>query len=378
MSRTLRLLAPAIALAACAASAQAQYNHPQGYGSYGWHGWGGGSDGGRTAAGMGVLGAGAGQAAAGAGQRNMDNSQARATNAQTAMGVNNYMWEKQQRNNTLYWQRQTRENQDNVNAWDQIRQRVLNNPGQMDIFDGDTLNAQFEEITNPQVYPRTIEAAQQPIGSSLIKSIPFKYAAGGFTYSIQELTEPENVPKVYDRPEFVALREKMKPIVAELRKQTDADKPPKDATVKQFRAVLDEIKAKLVSLNLEQQETFEAEKYLKALYGMARMLDGPSYEVFLAGVDAQPTAPLCELIIFMHAFNLRFGPTDDPDIREGYSQIYGMFQELRQGVNPPPDAVYKAATAPPPQNDNRAQDFYANMSYQHLGAGGPPAPPKPQ
>jgi hypothetical protein len=133
------------------------------------------------------------------------------------------------------------------------------------------------------------------------------------------------------------------------------------------------VKSTLEGLGLAQEDTFEAEKYLKALYGLVRMIDSPSYDVYLAAADVQPTAPLCELLIFMHAFNLRFGEAKDPDLREGYAQLYGMLSELRQAVNPPPDAVYKAATAPPPPVDNRVTNFYANMNYQHVGAGGPPA-----
>lgn len=352
--------------------AHAQYNYPPGYGGYGWNGWGGGSTAGRSAAGMGAFAAGAGQAAAGVGQRNVDNSQARATNAQTAMGVNNYVWECQQRNNQAYYSRKATELKNDNNALANIQDRILNHPNEIDIANGDSLNALYSVITDPNVYAQTLELAQKPMRGAVIKQIPFNSAGGGITYSLMDLTHREIIPAVLNRPVFADQRAALKAIVIQLKKEADTQENPQPETTKKFRTALDGIKATLEDIDdLDGQEKFEAEKYLKALYGLTRMIDSPSFDVYLAAVGREPSVPLGEVLIFMHSFNLRFGPATTPETRELYSQLYGTFQQLRQGI--PQAAQASIPNPPPPQGkDDRATNFFANMSYDH--ARGPTAP----
>jgi hypothetical protein len=352
--------------------ARAQYNYPAGYGNYGWHGWGGGSSSGHTAAGMGAFAAGAGQGAANLGAGQVQNSQARATNAQTAMGVNDYLWQNQMRDSNLYYAHLARDAKDINTAQAGIKDRILNNPNEEDIANGDTLNALLREVMNPKVYARSLEIAQKPLRSDMIKRLPFESAAAGITYSLEQLTDPATVPPIYARPEFADVRKSLRATAAELRKETTTQRPPKSATIKKFTAGLNSAKAILDGLdNVSAADKFQADKYLKALYGLTKMIDSPAYDVYLAAVDTEPSAPLCEVIIFMHAFNLQFGPAKDAATREYYSMLYGSLSELRQAVNPPPyQGPPPGANGPPP--GSQAMNFYGNMGYQHVMPAGPP------
>jgi hypothetical protein len=367
MTRTARLVALVALpwLAATAAPALAQY--PPGYGGQGWHGWGGGSSSGRTAAGMGVF-------AAGAGQRNMDNSQARATNAQTAMGVNNYMWECNQRNIQMYQARLAMQQADNIKALGDIQDRILNHPIEYDIASGDTLNALMGELTNPIVYGKTIDLAQRPLKSAMIKRIPFESASAGITYSIKDLTDGDDIPAAFLRPEFDAHRQNVRALAKQMLDESTEKRAPSSATIKKFRTALDGVKKTLDSLNLDAGVALEAHRFLKALYGLTKMIDSPSYDVYLAAVDQVPETPLCEVLIFMHAFNLQFGPSKDAQTREMYSQLYAMLSDLRDQVNPPRGAA-QAAGAAGPKSDSRVTNFYGGMPYQPVMA--PNGPPQP-
>jgi len=327
---------------------------------------------------MGTFAAGAGQAAAGVGQRNVDNSQARAQNAQTVMGVNNYMYESQQRNNQAYWSRQAQKQADNVNAINEMQDRILNHPLEGDIADGDTLNAQFLAVTDPQIYNQTLQLAQKPLRSSSVKIIPFKNGSQGITYSLEQLTSPDTVPPVFKMAEFDAQRKSVKAIAAELRKESIDQENPRPETIKKFRAALDGVKQTLEGLpELDDQQKFEADKYLKAMYGLTRMIDSPSYDVYLAGVDREPSVPLAEVITFMHAFNLQFGPSKTPEQREMYSQLYGAFAELRQGIPQPAANTPQPPQQPQAKGNDRLTNFYGGMSYDHARGPGGATPPPP-
>lgn len=360
---------------AVATEARAQYQYPPGYGGYGWHGWGGGSQV-HTVAGMGDIAAGVGIGANNLGQGQFNNAQARSVNAQTAMGVNNYMYECQQRNLNGYYGRLVQDQKDTTRARAIIRERILNNPNQIDIANGDTLNALLGEIMNPKVYTRTLDLAQKPLRSDMIKRLPFVYAAGGITYSLGELTDRENVPAIYKRAEFVEVRNTLRTLAKQLVAESSEQSTPKPETVKQFRAGLTSAKAILEGLkNVEDSDKFQAAKYLKALFALTKMLSSPSYDVYLVAVDKEPTAPLCEVLIFMHSFNLQFGPSKDPATREYYSMLYGTLSDLRRAVNPAPGDSIAAGTNDP-KRDDRVTNFYGGMPYENVM--GPNAQPPAQ
>lgn len=359
-------------------AAQAQY--PSGYGGYGWHGWGGGSSSGRTAAGLGVFAAGAGQGAANLGAGQAMNAQARAQNAQTIQGINEYNYACNQRNIQHYYARMAERQADNVNALSQIQDRILNHPLEGDIFNGDSLNALLIQVMNPKIYGRTLDMAQKPLRSAMVKRLPFEYAAGGITYSLMDLTTPDSVPVLYNDPAFAEQRKAIARIAAELRKESTIQRSPSAATIRQFRAALDGMKAILEAIpNPDQTQKLSAERYLKALYGLTKMIDSPAYDVYLAAVDAEPTVPLCEVLSFMHAFNLQFGPATTPDTREYYSQLYSALSDLRQQVNPPAGSFAPAPPAAGGSPDNRAANYFGGMPYQSVMAPNvPPPPPQPR
>src|SRR4051794_33593091 len=83
----------AVVVAVSGTSAHAQYHYPAGYS--GWGGWGGG-----TSSLPGSIATGMGNYAAGAGAYNAQTAQARATNANTAMQWNDYMYAVNKRNSS--------------------------------------------------------------------------------------------------------------------------------------------------------------------------------------------------------------------------------------------------------------------------------------
>jgi hypothetical protein len=369
------LLALSLTLGA-GASARAQA-YPPGYGAYGWPGWGAGHTvAGSTAAGMGAF-------AAGAGQYNLNTAAARQVNVQTAEQYNDYMYERTKEHAADYYRRLAQESARNKQDYNQIHDRILNDPDTRDLQNGDTLNAIYMEITAPKQYARTLQAADMPIAGSMVKEIPFTYASEAMTYSLEQLTTPSNIPTIFSDPAFAETRKGLRAVADRLRKGAAAGKAPDPADLQELRGGLDQARAILGSTRVQGTADAKAdgEKYLKALYGLTKMIESPAYDVFLAGVEKIPTVPLRDVLSFMHAFNLRFGPAKSPEQREIYAQLYGTLSDLRPGggaeqvaaATPPP------AARPAPGPDPRITNFFANMDYSTFKppATQPPPPPGP-
>ncbi len=105
----------------------------------------------------------------------------------------------------------------------------------------------------------------------------------------------------------------------------------------------------------------QAETFLKALHGLVVMLKAPSLDPVLAGVEKRPNATLGELLGFMSAFNLRFGPATTPQQREVYRELHADLIHLRNQVGPA-----LATTAAPKLNGHEAEDFFSPMSLEDL------------
>jgi len=371
MTRTLRGLSllAVVALALTSPTpAKAQY-YPPGYLPWGWGGWGV-TPAGATAAGLGVY-------AAGAGQYNLDTAAATRINVATAEQYNDYMWETRQARNHEYYMRLVADANEDKQNYDAIQDRILNNPNQNDINKGDALNAVFDLLTAPKVYSKTLAVADMPMPGQAVASIPFNYAAGGVTISLQELASRSNVPAVFNDPAFRQVRDEVRAAADQLKKETADDKPPTSETIKKFRAGLDKARATLEKLAPEgSNNRTEGENYLKALYGVARMLETPAYDVYLAAAGDRPTVPVRDVIAFMHAFNLRFGQAKTPEQREVYSQLYGVLSDLRSKIEIPTEEILARAKQPP-KGDDRVTNFFSKMDYRDMipPAGGTPPPP---
>jgi hypothetical protein len=357
----------AIALASSPwASALAQYGYyPYGYGGYGWGGWGGSSTiAGSTAQGLGAF-------AAGAGYYNVQTAQARSINADTAMRYNQYMYESMMEARKQHMALLAKNKGENLQARDAIQQRIRNNPTRRDIYMGDALNAAVEEIQDPRVYARNLDRAKVKIGGELIRNIPFRYAPAGITVSIHRLTQDPPPPALLTS-NFDEDRAAFKALGKEIRKDLQDGEKPDPETVKKALQVINAAEAKAdMILPRNTKDRNDVDKYLKALHGLIGMLQTPSLEILLAGVEKHPEASLGDLLSFMSAFNFRFGEATTVPQRAAYDALYPKLVDLRAEVAP------ALSGAPPPTSSGQAVgEFFSAMDYQDLQKKAPP-PPRP-
>ncbi|AGA27110.1 hypothetical protein [Singulisphaera acidiphila] len=364
-----------VVLSAPGTSAHAQYRYPAGYG--GWGGWGGG---GSTV--QGNIASGMGNYAAGAGAYNVQTAQARSINANTAMQWNDYMYAVNKQNSATVMARLNKQ-QKNVNETaDATYKRLHDNPEPHDIHTGDALNIVLTELANPKVYTQFVQKSTQPIDSRLVKSINFQFAAQMILISLDDIST-RGVPDVLaTNPAFEADRQAIRALVAKGKKEAESSNQVSTETLRSFREAVKVLQGKADSTFAQgTRQRDEVDNYLKALYGMSKMLEQPKVEQFLKGLNQYPTTTMGHLITFMQSFNLHFGVAKNPEQEAAYDQIYPMLVQLRdqsqgQGSNP----VTAQAPLPDPKH---ATSFFSRMDYSHFQpqpdphTGAVPAPPAP-
>jgi hypothetical protein len=364
--------------AAAALPAQAQYYYPGGYG--GWGGWGGG---GATV--QGSIARGMGAYAAGAGAYNVQTAQARSINANTAMMVNEYMYESQQVSNRREYYRMAERQQSINKSADATYQRLHDNPNIQDIHRGDALNVVLDELTNPRDFSQVTRMAKQPVDSQLVKAIPFQYAAKMITISLEDFSE-RGVPDVLaDNPKFESDRKTLKALFAKAKDEAHSESQISMDTIRACRAAVKALHAKVEKeIPKGTRDRDEADNFLKALYGLTKMLETPAVDKFLMGLNNYPTTTLSMLLTFMQSFNLRFGVAKTPAQEQAYDKLYPMLTKLRDQAQVKSQNPVASGSAP--QDPTKVSKFFSGMDYKHFqpqpdphaGTPAPPAPNSPQ
>lgn len=353
------------ALSLAGNSAEAQF--------YGGGYWGGGGMGvGSTLQGSEL--AGAGMAAMGMGRYNLNTAEARSINAQTAMAWNQYMYESSVESSRIYLANKAkREGQEKADL-NAIKNRIRNKPTSVDIADGNALNSAMTELSNPKIFSKALYYGKQmKLGGEAIRNIPFQYASAAISISVHQLVQG-GPPAPLKRDEFGPDREKLKAIAAEIRQEGEELGSPKPETIKKAKAQIMATKAKVeATFPQASQDRRDAEKYLKALYGLASMLETPAINVLLAGVEKRPDATVGDLLGFMSAYNLRFGAAESPEQRQIYNTLYPMLANLRDQVSSAPGAT---TTAPSMSASAAPLEVFGGLDYNHAEVK-TPAPPAP-
>jgi hypothetical protein len=372
MKRGLRWAATAaVVLMIQGGVARAQYTYPGGYGGVGWGGWGGGATvGGDQARGMGVF-------AAGAGQYNQQTAVANSINAQTAMQWNEYIYQSKMEAGRIMRQNDLIKRKEDLKNYNSILARIRDNPNEGDIMRGDALNVALDEVTAPKVYLKALQGAKLSVPGTMIREIPFNYAAEALTLSVDDITK-NGPPELLNGPEFAEDGRALRAVGRKIREEANDQQPIDPAQVSEAQGLIKKmmktIKDNPGHFPKNSPKVVEAEKWLKGLYGLISMLETPAIDVLLSGVEKRPDTTLGDLLSFMHAFNLRFGPAKTPQQRQIYIQLFPVLDKVRDEV--------VAAGIPPsaPVAKNAPGQFFQHMDLRDMDAKPktpPPPPPAP-
>ena len=171
-----------------------------------------------------------------------------------------------------------------------------------------------------------ITGASQSIDGELVRNIPFEYAANMIAISLADLTARGAPDYLLTTPDFADDREAaLKALVARAREETASTKQVSAETLAKCRVTIKALKDKVDSLlPQDAPNRLDSDNYLKALFGLSKMLETPSVGQYFAGTERRcQKTDLGHLISFMHTFNLRFGasktPMQEADLRSALS-----------------------------------------------------------
>jgi hypothetical protein len=375
MIRKLRPLLVGLALlAATAGQARSQYYYPYGYGydGYGFGGWGGTVQG-NILQGMGAY-------AEGAGVYNYDTATANSINVDTAIRLNQYIWNSELEARARWSAHQARRLNLSRDEYKARLKRIRTNPTDSDIDSGEALNAILHDFTDPKFTTGSsgLRLAGGKISASAIREIPFRDETDAITLSLDELTEPKSWPSPLLSDTFKPEREAYQKAVDDALAEDKEGGTLKPETVARVRNAVATLYRKVEATipKTQQPDHLQAMNYLKGLAGLSRMLERPNVESVLSQLEKIEDTSVGNLVAFMHTYNLRFAPATTPKQRNVYRELYPiMARDRDKVVGKPGESVEQP---PPAPVDNPTALFYGvDPNHLHPKTPAPPAPTTP-
>jgi hypothetical protein len=280
-------------------------------------------------------------------------AQGRALDAQTAMNVNEYIYQSSIEANKRYLKKLADRHKLVNETGETTLNRLRTSPSTSDVIRGDALNVAFDDITNPQDYGRTLDLSNAiAFAGTRIKSIPFKYASAAITTSLEDLTQPSATPALLKQPEFKSDLAAFVKLQAGFKARVEGDKPysiesAEVARCKQLvKKMSQTLKDNAVKFRKGSTDYSDAQNYLKGLYIFVNMLETPSMTGLLSGVENRQDTTIADLLRFMHSANLRFGMGQD-EHREIYTELYVILDGLRKDIGGGSRTMASAGTRKP-------------------------------
>jgi hypothetical protein len=296
-----------------------------GYGGWGWGGWG-------TATPAGTALQGAGQYAMGAGAYNLSTAQARSINADTAMRWNEYVYQSNLEATRRYTTRKNAEIEKNKALYEAHQRKLRENPEPREVENGDALNAAVTDLNDPRLSSSAMRAAANaPVPASVIAEIPFLYASERITIMLDGIRESIKWPDVFEN-RFADAQKQFDDLRMKIREESQdgdvSEKAVRDA--KRFVADLrSKIEAEPLKLSYDQKE---AMTFINSCESILDLLQKPDIGPALLELRKVTDTTIGNLLGFMHAFNLRFGPAQTPKQRQFYRQLWEILDQTRDKV----------------------------------------------
>jgi hypothetical protein len=280
---------------------------------------------------------GAGIMAMGAGIYNYYTAAADSIEADTWMRLNNYIFvsvrEAAMREEKRIADRlaKTRQN------YNEILDRLLNNPEFKDVRRGDALNAVYLELANPLITESAFRLNPVRLTGENIRTIPFFYAKEDATFSLARLTARGKWPVGLRGDEFAGERRAYERAVDAALEQQIEGKLSREAIQAIDKAVRDlSIKLDVVVGPSRDKVYLEARNYIRRLESTTELFKRREIEQILGEIDKYAGTTVHDLVLFMKRNNLRFGVPDEiGDEQSLYARLHASLEQQLDLVRVP-------------------------------------------
>jgi hypothetical protein len=299
-----------------ATGAGAQWYYPGGYGGYGMAGWGGDP----AAAYM----TGLGSYARGRGVYLVDRAQARSIDVDTAIKWNKALRERQK---LLLKDQKKQDAEEQANLQAKVERRRLIN--------GATLNDLLDQIYDADPAVGKAARAKAPLSPSAIREIPFEWNSEAITACIDQLTGAGSaMPSILLNAKYADERNALRAAVGPALEE-DVKGNVSLETRKRIHDAIAKLRAKFVKNEADYEPGYQdGLNYLMTLAALNRMLNDPSMKQLLAELEEGKERTVGDLITFMNAYNLRFGPATSDRQIEIYERLAPNLAAIRDELNP--------------------------------------------
>jgi hypothetical protein len=326
--------------------AEAQYGFPRGYGRYGWGGFNVNMANDPAAGYM----AGLGSYARDQGVYEVENAKAQAINTETMLRWNQALRARQ---------RELRAEQQKAAAR-QEADREARVKG-YELRDGTTLNNLLLQVLEFDPGLTRSTRAGASLNPAAIREIPFEWDSEAITLCIDQMTGKDSLPGVLMDPKFVEERKVLRAAVeAAIREDATGSVSPR--TSQAVSDAIDRFRDRFVKDTPEFDPGYsDSSGYFSTLASLVRLLNDPSMKKILEQLQDSKPRTLGDLIAFMNAYNLRFGPTTSPRQVGIYEQLVPALTALRDNLN--------AAQPPPAPADKNGDNLMAAARGAFQGMG---------
>ncbi len=311
MCRFLRVMVGlSLGLNLAASSASAQRMYPRGYGGYGMSQWG-------ADPGAGYM-AGLGAYARGQGVYELEKAKADAINVETMVKWNTALRARQ------LVLREDRRKEANKREGER-KERVE----QLNLRDGTTLNDLLYQVLDADPAAAKSARVKAPLSPSAIREIPFEWDSEAITICIDQLTATAELPGPLADPKYADERNALHSSVQRALEE-DASGSVSPETSKLINEAVASYRSKFLKTSSDFQEGYQDSlDYFTTLASLTRLLNDPSMKAFLTKLDDGEERTVGDLVAFMHAQNLCFGPATAERQIEIYTRLLPALKTIR-------------------------------------------------
>ncbi len=205
---------------------------------------------------------------------------------------------------------------------------------QTNLRDGTTLNNLLFQIFDVDPAVMRTARTKTPISASAIREIPFEWDSEAITFCIDQMTATDSLPGPLSNPRFVDDRNALRATVQQAIKE-DAAGNVSPATTKHVNDVVASFRVHFLKSSADYVAGYqEALDYFTTLASLTRLLNDPSMKAFLEKLDDGEERTVGELIAFMNAHNLRFGPAMSDRQLEIYNRLVPALTAITDEPSP--------------------------------------------
>lgn len=334
-----------------ATTADAQYGYyPRGYGGYGWGGWGADPQSGYMA--------GLGAYARGAGVYAVDQAKADSINVDTMIKWNKAL---RAREKALGEEQAKEAAQQEADRQGRVAERRIE--------DGTTLNGLLSQILDFDPGSARSGAARAKLSAAAVREIPFEWNSEALTICLDQMTTTGAMPDVLMDPMYTPERDALRAAIDKALKE-DRKGNVSEATKKKVTEAIASFRAKYKKNGANFDElSSPALDYFNTLAALVPMLNDPSMRKILDRLEDDKGATVGDLIAFMNAYNLRFGPATTDRQVAIYRELLPILASVRDSMSA------EGATPPPPAPDrtgeglkSAAKGAFKGMTWDQIEA----------